>query len=102
MVTALALHASRDGVRGILLTGKPAVACVLANRSASLRAVTAREPATLAAAAVECAANLLVVDPANFPAAALIRMATELASRPATEIPAPLAARPAGCGCKGH
>jgi pyruvate/2-oxoglutarate dehydrogenase complex dihydrolipoamide acyltransferase (E2) component len=102
VVTSLALHASRDGARGILLTGKPAVACVLANRSASLRAVTAREPATLAAAATECAANLLVVDPANFPAAALIRMATELATRSTTEIPSPLAARPAGCGCKGH
>jgi hypothetical protein len=102
VVTALALHASRDGARGILLTGKPAVACVLANRSASLRAVTAREPATLAAAAVECAANLLVVDPANFPAAALIRMATELATSPTTEVPAPLASRPADCGCKGH
>ncbi|MFM8415736.1 MAG: hypothetical protein ACKOCX_13565 [Planctomycetota bacterium] len=102
VVTALALHASRDGARGILLTGKPAVACVLANRSASLRAVTARDPATLAAAAGECAANLLVVDPATFPAAALGRLATELATRPAAEIPAPLAARPAGCGCKGH
>lgn len=102
VVTALALHASRDGVRGILLTGKPAVACVLANRSASLRAVTGRDPASLAAAAAECAANLLVVDPATFPAAALSRMAIELATRPATEIPAPLAARPAGCGCKGH
>ena len=102
LVTALALHASRDGARGILLTGKPAVACVLANRSASLRAVTARDPAALAAAAAECAANLLVVDPASFPAAALSRMAGELASRPATEIPAPLAARPAGCGCTGH
>jgi pyruvate/2-oxoglutarate dehydrogenase complex dihydrolipoamide acyltransferase (E2) component len=102
VVTAFALHASRDGARGILLTGKPAVACVLANRSASLRAVTARDPATLAAAANECSANLLVVDPAIFPAAALIRTAGELASRPATQIPAPLAARPAGCGCKGH
>ena len=102
VVTALALHASRDGARGILLTGKPVVACVLANRSASLRAVTARDPAALAAAAAECSANLLVVDPATFPAAALSRMATELATRPATEIPAPLAARPAGCGCKGH
>ena len=102
VVTALALHASRDGARGILLTGKPAIACVLANRSASLRAVTARDPAALAAAAAECAANLIVVDPASFPAAALSRMATELATRPATEIPAPLADRPAGCGCKGH
>jgi len=102
IVVALALHASRDGACGILLTGKPAVACVLANRSASLRAVTARDPAALAAAAAECSANMLVVDPAAFPAAALSRMATELATRPAGDVPAPLAARPAGCGCKGH
>jgi hypothetical protein len=102
VVAALALHASRDGARGILLTGKPTIACVLANRSASLRAVTARDPAALAAAAAESAANLLVVDPASFPVAALSRMAAELASRPAGEVPAPLAARAAGCGCKGH
>jgi hypothetical protein len=102
IVAALALHASRDGARGILLTGKPTIACVLANRSASLRAVTARDPAALAAAAAECSANLLVVDPVSFPAAALSRLATELAARPAGEVPAPLAARPAGCGCKGH
>jgi pyruvate/2-oxoglutarate dehydrogenase complex dihydrolipoamide acyltransferase (E2) component len=102
VVTAIALHASRDGARGILLTAKPAIATVLANRSASLRAVTARDPAMLAAAAAECAANLLVVDPAHFPAAALSRMAVELAARPATELPATLASRPADCGCKGH
>lgn len=102
VVAALALHASRDAARGVLLTGKPALATVLANRSASLRAVTARDPAALAAAAAECGANLLVVDPASFPATALSRMAGELAARPATEIPALLAARPAGCGCKGH
>ena len=102
VVTALALHASRDGARGILLTGKPAVATVLANRSASLRAVTARDPAALATAAAECHANLLVVDPASFPAAALGRIAAELANRPSGEVPAPLAARPADCGCKGH
>jgi hypothetical protein len=102
IVAALALHASRDGARGILLTGKPTIACVLANRSASLRAVTARDPAALAAAAAECSANLLVVDPASFPAAALSRLAAELAGRPAGDVPAPLAARPIGCGCKGH
>jgi hypothetical protein len=102
VVAALALHASRDGARGILLTGKAAIATVLANRSASLRAVTARDPATLTAAAAECAANLLVVDPASFPAAALLRLAGELAARPAGTVPAPLAARPAGCGCQGH
>jgi hypothetical protein len=102
VVAALALHAARDGARGILLTGKPTMACVLANREASLRAVTARDPAALAMAAAECAANLLVVDPVHFPAAALSRMAAELAARPATEVPATLASRPADCGCKGH
>ncbi len=102
VVAALAVHASRDAARGVLLTGRPALAAVLANRSASLRAVTGRDPATLAAAAAECNANLLVVDPASFPAAALLRLAAGLATKPAGETPAPLAARPAGCGCKGH
>ena len=102
VVAALSLQASRDAARGVLLTGRPAVAVVLANRSASLRAVTARDPATLAAAAAECNANLLVVDPAVFPAAAIGRLAKDLAVRPAGETPAVLTARPAGCGCKGH
>ncbi len=102
VIAALAVHASRDGARGVLLTGKPATAAVLANRSASLRAVTARDPGTLAAAASEAAANLLIVDPSTFPAALLLRVATDFATRPAPEIPAALAVRPAGCGCKGH
>lgn len=102
VVAALAVHASRDAARGILLAGRPALAAAVANRSASLRAVTARDPAALAAAAAECNANLLVVDPATFPAAALLRLANELAVRPTGDTPAPLAARPAGCGCKGH
>jgi hypothetical protein len=101
-VAALALHASRDGARGVLLTSKTATATILANRSASLRAVTARDVATLTAAAAETGANLLIVDPATFPAAALTRLAVDLAKRPAPEVPAALAARPAGCGCKGH
>ena len=46
-IDAFALHVSRDGARAILLTGRPAVAVVLANRSASLRAATARDAATL-------------------------------------------------------
>lgn len=102
VIATLAMHASRDGARGVLLTGKPAMATVLANRSASLRAVTARDAAMLAAAAAEVAANLLIVDPATFPAAMLVRLANDLATRPASMIPAALAARPAGCGCKGH
>lgn len=102
VVATLALHAARDAARGVLLCGRPAVAVVLANRSASLRAVTARDPAALATAAADCNANLLVVDPSTFPAAALLRLATQLAARPAGDIPALLAARPAGCGCQGH
>lgn len=102
VVATLALHASRDAARGVLLCGRPAFAVVLANRSASLRAVTGRDPVSLAAAAAECQANLLVVDPASFPPAALPRLAADLAARPAGEIPAPLAAKPVGCGCQGH
>ena len=102
VVGAFALHASRDAARGVLLAGRPALAAALANRSPSLRAVTARDPATLAAAVAECNANLLVVDPATFPAAALLRLASALATGPGGEAPPPLAARPAGCGCKGH
>jgi len=102
VVAALALRASRDGARGVLLAGRPALAAALANRSTSLRAVTARDPAALAAAATECNANLLVVDPASFPAAAIVRLAVDLATQPAGETPAPLANRAAGCGCKEH
>jgi hypothetical protein len=102
VVAAFALHASRDGARGVLLTSRPAMATVLANRSVSLRAVTARDPAALVAAASETAANMLIIDPLTFPAAMLLRVATDLASRVALEIPAALAARPAGCGCKAH
>ena len=65
-------------------------------------ALDVSDPAAVAAAAAECAANLLVLDPAGFPAAALGRLAGEFAARSASEIPATLAARPAGCGCKGH
>ncbi len=102
VVTALALHASRDGARGVLLTSKTSTASILANRSASLRAVTARDPAALTAAFAETGANVLVVDPVTFPAAALTRIAIDFATRPVSEIPAALVARPAGCGCKGH
>jgi hypothetical protein len=102
VVAAMALQVSRDAARGVLLTGRPAIAAVLANRQPSLRAVTARDPATLAAMAAECHANLLVVDPGLFPAAALLRLANELAKRPTGETPAVLAAASAGCGCQGH
>jgi len=87
VVATLALHASRDAARGILLTTKPALATVLANRSASLRAVTARDPATLAAAAAECNANLLVVDrPLPSPPAPPAAAAKDIEMAPAPRV----------------
>ena len=101
VIVALATHASRDAARGILLTSRPAVAVILANRSPSLRAVTGRDAATLAAAAADCQANLLVVDPASF-AGGLDRLCAEFATRAPGPLPAELATAPAGCGCKTH
>lgn len=101
LVAALATHASRDAARGILLSSRPALAATVANRSASLRAVTARDPSGLAAAAAECQANLLVVDPASFQGG-LERACAEFAGRVAGPLPSELAAAAPGCGCKNH
>ena len=101
LIATLALHASRDAARGILLTSRPAVAVILANRSASLRAVTGRDAASLAASAADCQANLLIVDPAAF-AGGLERLGVEFATRPTGAIPSELASAPAGCGCTTH
>jgi len=101
LIASLALHASRDAANGILLTSRPAVAVILANRSASLRAVTGRDAASLSAAAADCQANLLIVDPAAF-AGSLERLCVEFATRPTGTIPSELASAPAGCGCKTH
>ncbi|MFM8985099.1 MAG: hypothetical protein ACKONH_03430, partial [Planctomycetia bacterium] len=89
VITALATQASRDAARGILLTSRPAVAAILANRSASLRAVTGRDAATLAAAATDCQANLTVVDPASF-AGGLDRLCADFATRASGPLPAEL------------
>jgi hypothetical protein len=102
VVAALATHASRDGARAILLAGRPAVAVVLANRSAGLRAVTARDAAGLLAAAAECRANLLVVDPKVFSAVALDRVCGDFARRDLGPPPAELAVTPAACACTTH
>jgi len=102
VVTALAGHASKDAARGVLLTGRPAVAVILANRSASLRAVTARDATALTAAAADAAANLLVVDPAQFTGGSLERLCAEFHRAASGPLPAELAAAPAGCGCKSH
>jgi len=99
VVAALASHASKDAARGVLLTGRPAVALVLANRSASLRAVSARDAAGLAAAAADAAANLLVIDPATFAGGSLERVCAEFHASPSPAVPAELSHAPAGCGC---
>jgi hypothetical protein len=76
------------------------VAVVLANRSASLRAVTARDAASLAAAAADTAANLLVVDPGQFTSGSLERICADFHRTASGPLPAELAATPPGCGCK--
>lgn len=102
VVAALATHASRDGARGLLLSGRPAAAVILANRSTGLRAVTARDAAGLLAAAAECSANLVVVDPKAFSSVSLERVCGEFARRELGPAPAELAAAPTPCGCKAH
>lgn len=101
VVASLATHASRDGARGILLTARPAAAVILANRSASLRAVAGRDAAGLLAAAAECGANLLVVNPKDLSATSLGRLAAEFVGR-YLDVPSDLAIAPAGCGCTSH
>ncbi|MFM9057520.1 MAG: hypothetical protein ACKOSQ_00060 [Planctomycetaceae bacterium] len=101
VVSALALHASRDAARCVLLTSRPALAVIVANRSSSLRAVTGRDATTLATAAADCGANLLVLDPAAF-AGGLERVCADFAGRAAAAIPAELAQAPSGCACTGH
>jgi len=112
VLQALAIHAARDGARGVLLTGRPALAAVLANRSPSLRAVivtagvatTARDAARLLNAAAECCANLLIVNPEDFSAGGLERLCGEFAGCDLGAVPAALTAASAAtsaCGCKG-
>lgn len=102
VIAALALHASRDAARAVLLTGRPAAAVVLANRSAGLRAVTGRDPRMLAAAATECAANLIIVDPTAFTSGSLERSCAEFARLPAGTVPPELAVAPTPCSCTTH
>jgi hypothetical protein len=104
VVAALAAHAARDGGRSVLLTGRPAVATILANRHPGVRAVAVRDAAGAARAAAECSANLLVVNPADF-TGGMERAAADFATRDRTAIPPELAtAAPAAtpCSCNTH
>jgi hypothetical protein len=102
VIASFAVQASKDAARGVLLTSRPAVAVILANRSASLRAVTARDAAGLAAAASDTVANLLIIDPAQFSGGSLERLCVDFHRTPSGPLPAELTTAPAGCGCKGH
>jgi hypothetical protein len=103
VVASLGLHLTRDGGRGILLAGRPHVAVALANRSAGVRAVTARDTTTLLGAAQECAANLLVIAPRDFSASSLERIGVTLAGRDPGPAPAELAPpATAGCACSSQ
>ncbi len=97
VVAAIALHVGRDGAKGVLLTGRPAAAVVLANRFSSLRAVTARDAATLLAAAAQCAANVLIINPQEFASGSLERACIEFASRDTGVIPNELSGLPGSC-----
>jgi pyruvate/2-oxoglutarate dehydrogenase complex dihydrolipoamide acyltransferase (E2) component len=101
VIAAIATHASRDAARGILLTSRPALGVIMANRSASLRAVTGRDAASITAVAADCQANLIVVDPATF-SGILERLCVDFTNRAAGAIPVELAAPATGCGCKAH
>lgn len=104
VVAALAAHAARDGGRGVLLTGRPAVAAILANRHPGVRAIVGRDAAGVARTAAECSANLLVVNPADF-VGGLERNAADFATRDRSAIPPELAAAaPAAtpCSCTSH
>ena len=105
VVAEIALHASRDGSRGVLLTSRPAVAAVLANRHPGVRAVTGRDAVALGRAAGECAANLLIANPSEF-TGSLERACITFATHDHAAVPAELhsAAPPPAtpCSCKNH
>jgi hypothetical protein len=105
VLQALATHASRDGARAVLLTGRPTAAVILANRHPSVRGVSGRDAAALNAATAETAANLLVVHPRDFVGGGLERLCAGFAAREQGPVPAELAAPPAAakpCACTSH
>ena len=77
-------HAVRGGRRCLLFTTRPHVGACLANRHRGVRAVVAERAADPHRALAEAAANVLVLDPAGWPAFALRRLvrAFVLAERP--------------------
>lgn len=106
IITAMATHASHDGARAVLLTGRPATAVVLANRSYSLRAASAHDAGALLLAAKDCVANLLIVDPKHFSIGSLERICIDFVNRDFGPVPAELSIQNDStdkpCACSGH
>lgn len=101
-IDAFATHVPRDGARCLLLTGRPAAAVILANRQPSLRAISGRDATTILAAIDACAANVVAIDPRDFSAVSLERLAVEFAKRNTGSVPADLDSAPTPCACNGH
>ncbi|MFM8892269.1 MAG: hypothetical protein ACKOTB_11735 [Planctomycetia bacterium] len=105
VVAEIAVHAARDGSRCVLLTGRPSVAAVLANRHPGVRAIAGHDAAALARAAGECAANLLVANPADFTGSlerTCIAFATHDHAAVPTELCGTVPPPATPCSCQSH
>jgi hypothetical protein len=80
----------KDGRLGLLLSGKPDVACCLANRRPSVRAAVARDRDEVAQAVRNLGMNLLVVDPARRSLFQLGQMVKQFLQAGAAQCPPPL------------
>ena len=99
---AMALHVSRDGFRGILLSGRPALAVVVANRNNALRAITADTSSKIEKAIEQCGANVLVMNPDDFSSGALVRACIDFVGRETVEPPMELKITASPCACSTH
>jgi hypothetical protein len=80
----------KDGRLGLLLSGKPDVACCLANRRPGVRAAVARDRDEVAQAVGNLGLNLLVVDPARRSLFQLGQMVKQFLQAGAAQCPPPL------------
>ena len=102
LIAAIAMHAARDGARAVLLTSRPSLAVILANRSTSLRAVTSRDVQSLATASAQCSANLLVANPQDYSLGNLQRVCLDFVKRNLGPLPLELTDLHKPCTCSGH
>ncbi len=83
----------KDGRLGLLLSGKPDVACCLANRRPGVRAAVARDRDEVAQAIGNLGLNLLVIDPARRSMFQLGQMAKQFLQAGSAKCPAALEAQ---------